>query len=418
MGTAHPTATARGAGLLQRGVAVKVLVVNIGSTSFKYRLYDMPAEKLLARGGIERIGESDSRSYVLGEDSTLETIAPVADHGAALAACLQHLTDPTTGCLTDAKEIAAIGFKAVHAGEVSAAQIVNDRLLDAMETYSSVAPAHNPPYLRAMRQLRARHPDIPLVAVFETGFHRSAPEAYRTYAIPYDWTSELGIRRYGFHGASHRYIATRMAEVTGRNDLRIISCHLGGSSSLCAIQGGRSLGTSMGMSPQSGLPNNNRVGDFDIFALPLILERTGLPLDRVLSRLANEGGLKGIGGVGADLRDIEAAAQQGNHRAKLAIDVFVASIRDYLGAFLVRLRGADAVVFTGGIGENSTRIRADVCEGLESLGIRLDPRKNLAAKGETLVSEHDSPVAIWIMPTNEEIVVARQAVEALAKRAD
>lgn len=395
---------------------MKVLVVNIGSTSFKYRLYEMPAEKLIARGGVERIGESDSRSYVIGPETTAEVIAPIADHGAALAACISQLTDPASGCLTDAKEIAAIGFKAVHAGDISGAQIVNDRVLDAMDAYSIVAPAHNPPYLRAMRQLRTRYPEIPLVAAFETGFHQTAPEAYRTYAIPHEWTSELGIRRYGFHGASHRYIATRMAELTGREDLRIISCHLGGSSSLCAIEAGRSLGASMGMSPQSGLPNNNRAGDFDVFALPLILERTGLPLEKVLARLSSDGGLKGIGGVGADLRDVEAAAAQGNRRANLAIEVFVASIRDYLGAFLVRLRGADALVFTGGIGENSSRIRAAVCEGLESLGIRLDPERNVSANGEMVVSMDASPVAIWIVPTNEEIVVARQSVETLAKR--
>lgn len=392
---------------------MKVLVVNIGSTSFKYRLYDMPAETLLARGGVERIGDQNSRSYVLQGDHTIERIAPVADHAAALAACLDQLADPTTGCIKDACEIAAIGFKAVHAGDISGVQLVNNRVLDAMESYSSVAPAHNPPYLRAMRQLRASRPNLPLVAAFETGFHESAPEVYRTYAIPYEWTTDFGIRRYGFHGASHRYIATRMAELTGRTDLRIVSCHLGGSSSLCAIDRGRSLGASMGMSPQSGLPNNNRAGDFDPFALPLILERTGLSLDRVLARLANDGGLKGVGGVGSDLRDIETAADSGHDRAQLAIDVFVASIRDYLGAFLVRLRGTDAIVFTGGIGENSVRIRSAVCEGLETLGIVLDPEKNRDAKGEAMVSAGDSRVAIWVVPTNEEIVVARQTVEAL-----
>jgi acetate kinase len=392
---------------------MKVLVVNIGSTSFKYRLYDMPSETLLARGGVERIGEEKSRSYVILGDQTEERIAAVPDHGAALASCIEQLTDPSSGCLKDASEITAIGFKAVHAGDISGAPVVDERVLAAMENYSIVAPAHNPPYIRAMRQLRERFPKIPLVAAFETGFHQTAPEAYRTYAIPYEWTTKFGIRRYGFHGASHRFIAHRMAEVTGRNDLRIISCHLGGSSSLCAIEKGKSLGATMGMSPQTGLPNNNRAGDFDPFAIPLILRETGLDLDGVLARLSSDGGLKGVSGVGADLRDVETAADAGNAQAKLAIDVFVGSIRDYLGAFLVRLRGADAIVFTGGIGENSIRIRSAVCEGLSELGIELDDAKNKAAKGEMIISSDASRTKIWTMPTNEEIVVARQTVEAV-----
>lgn len=392
---------------------MKVLVVNIGSTSFKYRLYDMPSETLLARGGVERIGEAESRWYAVQGEATRERIGPVPDHASALARCLEQLADPQEGCLRSADEVAAIGFKAVHAGSVTGARVVDDRLLDAMDAYASVAPAHNPPYLRAMRQLRSDRPSLPLVAAFETGFHESAPEAYRTYAIPYEWTTEFGIRRYGFHGASHRYIAGRMAELTGRGDLRIVSCHLGGSSSLCAIEGGRSLGASMGMSPQSGLPNNNRVGDLDPYALPLLMERTGLSLEGVLKRLASEGGLKGVGGAGGDLRDVEAAADGGDARARLALDVFTASIRDYLGAFLVRLRGADAVVFTGGIGENSARIREAVCEGLEFAGLELDPARNRAAKGESIVSADGSRIAAWTVPTNEEIVVARQTMEAL-----
>jgi acetate kinase len=395
---------------------MKVLVVNIGSTSFKYRLYDMPGETLLARGGVERIGEEASRSYVLLDGKTIERIAPVPDHGSALAACIEQLTDPNTGCLSSATEIAAIGFKAVHAGDVSGAPVVDERVLSAMENYSIVAPAHNPPYIRAMRQLRERFPSIPLVAAFETGFHQTAPEAYRTYAIPYEWTERLGIRRYGFHGASHRFIAQRLSEVTGRGDLRAISCHLGGSSSLCAISAGTSLGASMGMSPQSGLPNNNRAGDFDPFAIPLIQRETGLDLPAILDRLASDGGLKGVSGVGADLRDVESAADGGNKRAQLAIDVFVASIRDYLGSFLVRLGGLDAIVFTGGIGENSHRIRKAVCQGLEEIGIKLDDAKNGSVKGEGTISADDSKVAIWILATNEEIVVARQTVLAVAGR--
>lgn len=393
---------------------MNILVANIGSTSFKYRLYAMPQERLAARGGVERIGSANSRSYVLVGSETIEKIAPVPDHGAAVGACLEQLTDPTRGCLKDAGELAAIGFKAVHAKGLSGVQVVDDAVLDAMEAFTDVAPAHNPPYIRAMRQLRQSFPELPLVAAFETGFHATIPPAYRQYAIPREWTERLGIQRWGFHGASHRYIAGRIAELVGRTDLRVISCHLGGSSSLCAIERGQSVGNSLGMSPQSGLPHNNRVGDFDVFALPVLLRETGESLDEVLRILAGESGLAGVSGAGNDLRDIETAAANGNEQAQLAIDLFVGSIRDYLGAYLVRLGGADAIVFTGGIGENSAVIREKVCRGLEPLGIALDPARNASAKGEMKVSADASRSEIWTVPTNEEIVVARQTYQKLS----
>lgn len=391
---------------------MNILVANIGSTSFKYRLYAMPDETLLARGGVERIGAENSRSYVLVGTETIEKISPVPDHSAAVAACLEQLTDPEKGCLQDASQLAAIGFKAVHAKGISGVQIVDDNVLAAMDAFAPVAPAHNPPYLQAMRQLRQSYPQLPLVAAFETGFHLTIPEAYRYYAVPKQWGDELGIQRWGFHGASHRYIAGRIQELTPRSR-RVISCHLGGSSSLAAILDGKSIGNSLGMSPQSGLPHNNRVGDFDIFALPAVMEQTGMSLDQILDVLANKSGLLGLSGAGNDLRDIEQAADAGDANAQLAIDVFVGSIRDYLGSYLVRLGGADAIVFTGGIGENSVRIRTTVCQGLEAFGIVLDVEKNRTAKGEMKVSADNAAVEIWTVPTNEEIVVARQAFEKL-----
>lgn len=396
---------------------MNVLVANIGSTSFKYRLYAMPEERLLARGGVERIGATNSRSYVLAGGETIERIAPVPDHGAAVSACLEQLTAPGTGCLKDASELAAIGFKAVHAKGVSGVQIVDDNVLAAMDAFADVAPAHNPPYLKAMRQLRSAFPKLPLVAAFETGFHQTVPMANRLYAVPYEWHEKLGIERWGFHGASHRYIAGRIAEVTGRTDLRVISCHLGGSNSLAAIAAGKSLGNSLGMSPQSGLPHNNRVGDFDLFALPVLLKETGKSLEQILHTLAEESGLAGISGAGNDLRDIEAAAAQGSQRAQLAIDVFVQSIRDYIGSYMLRLGGLDALVFTGGIGENSVVVRSGVCAGLEGFGIELDPAKNQNAKGEVNIAKSTSRTQIWILPTNEEIVVARQSYECLQQSA-
>lgn len=394
---------------------MKVLVANLGSTSFKYRLYDLEGgEHLLARGGIERIGSEQAKVTIKRPGGDLESTRPVLDHGDAVQLCLDQLTDPATGVLKDASEVSAIGFKSVHAKDVSGVQLVTEQVLAAMEAFADVAPAHNPPYTKAMRMLGARFPGLPLVAAFETGFHRTIPEANQRYAVPDEWATKHGIRRWGFHGASHRYIAGRMAELTGRDDLKIISCHLGGSSSICAIKAGKSVATSMGMSPQSGLPQNNRVGDFDVFALPAVMKSTGLTLEQALDTLANKSGLEGIGGSGRDLRDIEAAAKAGNEKARLALDVFIASARHHLGAYLVDLGGADAIVFTGGIGENSTLIRDGVCRDLGWFGIELDPEANTGGEAERVVSTPGSRVQVWTVPTNEEIVVARQTRDLLA----
>jgi acetate kinase len=391
---------------------VKVLVANLGSTSFKYRLFDLdePGEPVAARGAIERIGSTCARVVFKSTRGESELVCPIADHGDAVQLCLKQLTDSQTGVVRDAREISAIGFKAVHARNLTGVHLVDEPVLKAMEDFAQVAPAHNPPYIRAMRMLRERFPGLPLVAAFETAFHRTIPEANQRYAVPGHWASSLGIRRWGFHGASHCYIAGRMAELLGRRDLKLISCHLGGSSSLCAIREGQSVACSLGMSPQSGLPHNNRVGEFDVFALPVILRETGKSLEEVLAILANQSGLEGLsGGAGCDLRDIEAAAATGNADAKLAIGVFIASIRHYLGAYLVELDGADAIVFTGGIGENSSTIRDGVCRDLGWFGIELEAARNAAGEPERMVSRAGSRVQVWTVPTNEEIVVARQA---------
>lgn len=392
---------------------MKILVANLGSTSFKYRLFDMQEVRQLARGGIERIGAAESQCVVeIGERTRRETLH-VPDHAVAVQQCLAQLVDPEHGCLQSASDVAAIGFKAVHGGSLSGVRRIDDEVLGAMEEMNGVAPAHNPPYIRAMRLLRDKLPEIPLVAAFETGFHQTIPPAARTYAIPHEWTTELQVQRWGFHGASHRYIAWRAPELMIREQLRIISCHLGGSSSLCAIANGRSVATSMGMSPQSGLPQNNRVGDFDPFALPRIMEATGKSLEEVLEMLANRGGLLGISGLSGDIRDLEEAAEQGSERARLALDVYVHEIRRHLGSLLVTLGGADAIVFTGGIGENGTRIRAAVCDGLSALGIVMDAEANQDVRGEAEISAESSATEIWVIPTNEELVVASQTKELL-----
>jgi len=387
---------------------MKILVANLGSTSFKYRLLDMADERQLARGGVERIGSAESPCFVEIDGKKSEQKAKIPDHAAAVRQCLAQLTDPANGCLKNANEVAAIGFKAVHGGRISGVQRVTPDVLAAMEEMSLIAPAHNPPYIKAMRLLAEKLPEIPLVAAFETGFHATIDDRLRYYPAPYEWAEKLQIKRWGFHGASHRYIAQRTSQLLGRYDLRIISCHLGGSNSLCAIRGQQSVATSMGMSPQTGLPHNNRVGDFDPFAIPLIMQAEGLSLHQVLDILAEKSGLLGLSGISGDIRDLEEAAAQGKARAKLALDVFVAEIRRHLGGLLVELGGVDVVVFTGGIGENGVGIRAGVCAGLEELGIELDPALNTKAKGECRVSRESSRVQVWTVPTNEELVVARQ----------
>ncbi|GIW93101.1 MAG: acetate kinase [Pirellulaceae bacterium] len=390
-----------------------ILVANLGSTSFKYRLFRMPEEEQLARGGVERIGAAESRCFVEIGGTRHERVATVADHAAALEQCLAQLTDPQHGCLENAAQVAAVGFKAVHGGRVGGVQRVTPEVLAAMEEMNDVAPAHNPPYVRAMRLLAERFPQLPLVAAFETGFHDSIPEPLRLYGVPYEWAEKYQVRRWGFHGASHRYIAGRSAQILGRNDARVISCHLGGSSSLCAIRAGRSLTTSMGMSPQTGLSHNNRAGDFDPFALPHLMRKTGLGLEKLLEQLASTSGLLGVSGLSGDVRDLEQAAGQGHARARLALEMFVAEVRRYLGAMLVELGGADLVAFTGGIGENSATIRQQVCRNLEELGIELDPQRNSQARGECRISHDRSRVAVWVVPTNEELVVARQTYQHL-----
>jgi acetate kinase len=395
---------------------MKVLVANLGSTSFKYRLFDMRDERQLARGGTERIGSPNSKSFVEIDGNRQETAVPVPDHAEAVKRCLSQLTDPQHGCIQDAAEVAAIGFKAVHGGRYSGVQLVTDELLAAMEEMADVAPAHNPPYTTAMRLLKEKLPQIPLVAAFETGFHQSIPDRNRYYAIPWQWADEYQVQRWGFHGASHRYIATRTAELLQRNDLRIISCHLGGSASLCAIRNGQSVGNSLGMSPQTGLPHNNRVGDFDVFSLPVILRKTGKTLEAMLDDLAEHSGLLGLSGISGDVRDLEEAAANGNKRAQLALDVFIGAVRQYLGAYLVELGGADVIVFTGGIGENGVGVRSAVCAGLTDLGIELNPSANSTARGEVAIHAPASRVQIWVIPTNEEIIVARQAKALLEGR--
>jgi acetate kinase len=367
---------------------MNVLVANLGSTSFKYKLLDMDADgEILAKGGYERIGQPGSSC---------------ATHGDVIDVILKELPKPPD----------AIGFKAVHGGPISGAVRVDDRVIATMEEFADVAPAHNPPYIAAMKAFSQKLPKTPQVAAFETAFHQTIPMSRQVYAIPHEWTEKLGVRRYGFHGASHRFVAMRVREILGADARRVISVHLGGSCSTCAIENGKSIDHSFGMTAQSGVMHNNRVGDFDTFALLKLLKHD-LTLDQIFKRLGKEGGLLGISGLSNDMRDIEKAAGEGNARAKLAVNAFVESVRHYIGSHLVALGGCDALVFTGGIGENGVAIRAAICRDMEWAGIVLDPQKNQARGKEVRISKVESGADIWVIPANEELIVARQTVSVL-----
>jgi len=368
--------------------SMKILVVNIGTTSLKYRLYDMQSGGVMAKGLVERICQAGC----------------CPDYEAAIAQCLGYLP-------IGLAELSAIGFKAVHAGPVTGARLVDDMVLNAMEEFTFLAPAHNPPYIAAMRAFQHQVPTVPLVALFETAFFGELPESTITYSVPYEWKEQLGVRRYGFHGASHRAASERAQELLGRRDIRHISCHLGGSSSLAAIRNGVAIDSSFGISPQSGIPHNNRTGDVDGYAVLFTMKRLGLGVDEMAKILSSKSGLAGLSGGTGDMRDIEAGIAAGDRRSQLAMDVFVRAIRNYIGAFLVELGGIDVLTFSGGIGENGAATRAAVCKGLGFLGIELDAERNAGARTEALISADSSRVAIYIVPADEERIVARAAAQ-------
>lgn len=396
---------------------MRILVCNLGSTSFKHKLFDLPEieggaeERVLAEGSADRIGLGDSNWSACAADKDLSGTIDLDDHKDAVELQLDALE--RLGVIERMEDIDAIGFKAVHGGPISGAVLVDERVLQTQERFADVAPAHNPPYVAAMRAFQKMLPRTPQVAAFETAFHQTIPLARQVYGIPHEWTEDLGIRRYGFHGASHRYIATRMAQIAPEAR-RIINLHLGGSCSICAIRDGQSVANSFGMTAQSGVFHNNRVGDFDTFAM-LKLIAAGLEIDEVFQRLGKEGGLLGISGVSADMREVEEAAAQGHERAQLAVDAFVEACRHYVGAYLAVLGGVDAITFTGGIGQHGAAIRERVCAGLDFAGIALDAQKNKQSTGkdEQRIDGAAGDAQVWVLPTNEELIVARQAAEVL-----
>jgi acetate kinase len=385
----------------------------------KYQLIETHDEAVLARGSIDRIGgvESQIISWEAGSSQEARAAGHVPDHRAAIKILVDHLARLVSRTQPDAG-IAAVGFKAVHGGpRYRGSFLVDDGLLAAMQDFVPVAPVHNPVYIEAMRIFREVLPGVPMVAVFETGFHATLPEHAYVYGVPWEWGEKYGVRRYGFHGSSHRYVAQRVPHLLRRSSagLRLVSCHLGGSSSLCAIQSGQAVDTSMGFSPQAGLEQSSRPGDLDPFVVLHVMEREKLAPHEVVQLLCKKSGLLGISGVSNDVRDLEKAAAQGHARSRLALQVFVYELKKYLGAYAAALGGLDAVAFSGGIGENSWRIRDEVCSGLGFLGLRLDPEANRSpAPGDRVISASDSAITVLVVHTNEELMVARETVKVLA----
>ena len=384
----------------------KIFIMNLGTTSFKFKLFTMDAqqEAVLAQGELECVGSTSSHyelRYADGRTCVGDTEIP--DHGAAFTHCFSILQKD--GVLKDLGDLNAVGYKAVHGGNLSGTCVVDEALMAEMERVTPLAPAHNPIYLNAMRDVAKRYPELKQVARFETSFHGTIPDYRTAYGVPDHWRTQWGIRRYGFHGSSHQYIAETMAKLDPKAK-RIVNCHLGGSSSICGILDGKSMATSMGATLQSGLFNNNRVGDFEAFCLPMLMEHYDGSLEKVLKVLASQSGLLGLSGVSNDLRLVLQAMDEGNDRAKLAVETLVDNIVGYIGMYTAYLGGLDALVFTGGIGLHSDRIRQMVCSRFAYMGIELDEEKNTAA-GTDLISTGGSSVKVYRIKTDEESVVAR-----------
>ena len=377
----------------------RILVLNLGSTSFKFKLMEMgDTERAAASGAVESVGGEGRYAVEVGTDRAQGECA-CATHLSALQLCMQAAA--RLGLRLDMAHVDAVGYKAVHGGRISGVAEVDDALMAEMERMVCFAPVHNPVYLAMMRAVRETYPGVRQIACFETAFHATIPPERVVYGVPYEWVQQYGIRRYGFHGASHSYIAWKLAQLAPEAR-RVVNCHLGGSSSLCAIQDGKSVATSMGATLQSGLVQNNRVGDFDAFCLPALAGALG-GMDKVLGILSSEGGLKGVSGVSNDMRKIRAAAQSGNARARLAIDAFTEGIVGTIGMYAALMGGLDAVVFTGGIGRGDAQLRRDVISRLGFLGAKLDAEDEREGK----ISAPDSRVSVWALTTDEERMVAR-----------
>ncbi|WP_410984148.1 acetate kinase [Bacillus cereus] len=389
----------------------KIIAINAGSSSLKFQLFEMPSEKVLTKGLVERIGLEDSIFTITVNGEKQKEVTNIPDHAVAVNMLLNKLTE--NGIVKSLDEISGIGHRVVHGGEKFADSVlITDQVLADIEDLSDLAPLHNPANIVGIKAFQEVLPNVPAVAVFDTAFHQTMPESAYLYSLPYEYYEKYGIRKYGFHGTSHKYVTERAAELLGRplESLRLLSCHLGNGASIAAVEGGKSIDTSMGFTPLAGVTMGTRSGNIDPALIPYIMEKTGQSVEEVLNVLNKKSGMLGLSGFSSDLRDIEQAEEEGNHRAEVALDVFVGRIHKYIGSYAARMKGVDAIIFTAGIGENSALIRERVLEGLEFMGVYFDPKRNNIHGEEAFISFPHSPVKIIVIPTDEEVMIARDVL--------
>jgi acetate kinase len=374
----------------------------------------MPTETQIARGYTERVGLTDAIiNYWIGKENVYSATANIPSHREAVQHALDFITKPQYNLFKNLAEIDGVGFKTIQAGEKNGSVLLTPEVLAAMEYYRDLAPAHNPPYLTAIYMFRELLPKTPLVGVFEPGFHTEAPDYAKIYGTPFEWIEKYGVKKYGYHGSSHRFVTAetvKFLKLPAHNH-KIITCHLGGSSSLCAFKNGVAIDTSMGFTPQSGLIQGTRIGDLDPYVLPYIMHKKGISLDEALKECSKNGGLAGLSGISGDMRDINAAVAQGNPRALLARQKFIYDIKRYVGEYLILMEGLDAITFTGGIGQKDAALRAQVLTALNFLGLKLDETRN--KNHEQIITATDSKITALVLETNEEIVVARETVKVI-----
>lgn len=395
---------------------MKILVLNCGSSSIKYKLYDMDDESVLAQGGVERIGiEGAFLKLTLPNGEKKQIMHDMPDHKEGVNFVFQTLLDPELGAISSLDEIDAVGHRIVQGGDLfEKSCLVDQKVEDGIESLCDLAPVHNAGHLKGIRAVDHLMPNVPQVTVFDNAFHSTMPAYAYLYAVPYEIYEKYHVRRYGFHGTSHRYVSHRVAEIMGRDirDLKIITCHIGNGASVAAIKDGKVMDTSMGLTPLAGVMMGSRSGDIDASAVTYIMDKLGKTPQQMADYLNKESGVLGISGISSDMRDVEAAAKEGNERAKLALQMYAYRIKKYIGAYAAAMGGVDVIVWTAGVGENQTGMRADACEGLEFLGIEIDREKNAAVRSrEELISTPESKVKVYVVPTDEEIVIARDTME-------
>ena len=394
---------------------MKILVINCGSSSLKYQLIDMEDKKVLAKGLAERIGIEGGRvKYEAAGKDEIVIEEMLADHKAALKIVLDSLQHAEYGAVKSLDEIDAVGHRVVHGGEAFAESvIIDEKVMKAINDNVEIAPLHNPPNIIGIEACKEIMGDIPMVAVFDTAFHQTIPALNYIYALPYEYYEKYTVRRYGFHGTSHQYITERAAEMLGKNldDVNLITCHLGNGSSISAVVGGKCYDTTMGFTPLEGLAMGTRTGDMDPAIVPFIMDKENLSNEEMSNVMNKKSGVLGISGVSSDFRDLEEAAEKGNERAQLALDIFENRVRKFIGAYLTEMDHCDGIIFTAGVGENSISTRERVIDGLSSLGIKLDHDKNNMRGKEAVVSSDDSSIPVLVIPTNEELKIAMETAK-------